>query len=68
LFVTFKRGALINPLRRRSLRPGDAAGINLMSFNNDDHEPTRPGYIVFIGLALAAIGVIAIMLHNSGIV
>jgi hypothetical protein len=39
-----------------------------MSFDNDDLPPTRPGYVVFIGLAIVAVGVIAIMLHTGGIV
>jgi hypothetical protein len=38
-----------------------------MSFSNDDLPPTRPGYIVLIGLVVVVAGVIAIMLLNHGV-
>jgi hypothetical protein len=32
---------------------------------NDNHEPTRPGWVVYIGAAVLIVGMIAIMLANK---
>jgi hypothetical protein len=32
---------------------------------NDHHEPTRPGWIVYIGLVVVIVGVIVIMMYNK---
>jgi hypothetical protein len=32
---------------------------------NDNHEPSRPGWIVYIGVAIVVVGMIGIMLANK---
>ena len=32
---------------------------------NDNHVPSRPGWIVYIGLVVVVVGIVAIMLENK---